>query len=121
LFCVGEPAETKPVLDMFARPAAALYIGGMGAKGRNFYNALVTRYGYEAEAAEIQDLYLAGKKQEAAALVPDELLELTNLCGTASFVQDRIAAFKEAGVTVLNVTPVSPDPVTSIEQLRDWV
>ena len=76
---------------------AALYIGGMGAKGQNFYNALVSRYGYEAEAAEIQDLYLAGKKDEAAAKVPDELLELTNLCGPEGFMQERIAAFKEAG------------------------
>jgi F420-dependent oxidoreductase-like protein len=118
---VGEKDEAKGVLDMFARPTAALYIGGMGAKGRNFYNALVTRYGYEAEAAEIQDLYLAGKKAEAAALVPDELLELTNLCGPASFVQERIAAFREAGVTVLNVTPASPDPVALTEQLKSWI
>ena len=121
LMCVGEPSETKPVLDMFARPVAALYIGGMGAKGKNFYNALVTRYGYEAEAAEIQELYLAGKKDEAAAKVPDELLELTNLCGTPAFGQDRIAAFREAGVSVLNVTPIGADPVQMIEQLRGWV
>ena len=120
LLCIGEPEQTKPVLDMFARPMAALYIGGMGAKGRNFYNALVTRYGYEKEAAEIQDLYLAGKKDDAAALVPDELLELTNLCGTEGFVRDRIAAFAEAGVTVLNVTPVGEDPPKMIEQLRAW-
>jgi len=120
LACIGEPEETKAVLDMFARPVAALYIGGMGAKGKNFYNALVQRYGYEAEAAEIQDLYLAGKKADAAAKVPDELLELTNLCGTASFVQERIAAFREAGVTVLNVTPIAPDPVKMVEQLKAW-
>ncbi|MBA2282487.1 MAG: LLM class F420-dependent oxidoreductase [Actinomycetota bacterium] len=119
--CIGEFDEVRPILDMAARPMAALYIGGMGAKGRNFYNALVCRYGYEKEAAEIQDLYLAGKKQEAAALVPDELLELTNLCGPAGFVQERIAAFKEAGVTVLNVTPVAPDPIALTEQLKGWV
>jgi len=118
--CIGEPAETKAVLDMAARPIAALYIGGMGAKGKNFYNALVQRYGYEAEAAEIQELYLAGKKEEAAAKVPDELLELTNLCGSPGFVQERIAAFAEAGVTVLNITPVGADPVTITEQLKAW-
>lgn len=120
LACIGEPEQTKRVLDAFARPTAALYIGGMGAKGRNFYNSLVQRYGYEAEAAEIQDLYLAGKKEEAAAKVPDELLELTNLCGTPAFVQERIAAFREAGVTVLNVTPVTDDPAGMIEQLKSW-
>jgi F420-dependent oxidoreductase-like protein len=120
LCAVGEFDEVKGLLDMFARPMAALYIGGMGAKGRNFYNALVSRYGYEQEAAEIQDLYLAGQKKEAEALVPDELLQLTNLCGPESFIKERIAAFKEAGVTVLNVTPVSPDPVKLTEQLKDW-
>ena len=120
LCAVGEPDEVKGVLDLFARPMAALYIGGMGAKGRNFYNALVSRYGYEKEAAEIQDLYLAGKKDEAAALVPDELLQLTNLCGPEGFIKERIAAFREAGVTVLNVTPVAPDPVKLVEQLKTW-
>jgi len=120
LCSVGEFDEVKGVLDLFARPMAALYIGGMGAKGRNFYNALVTRYGYEQEAAEIQDLYLAGKKVEAAALVPDELLQLTNLCGPESFIKERIAAFREAGVTVLNVTPVAPEPVKLVEKLKDW-
>jgi F420-dependent oxidoreductase-like protein len=120
LCAVGEFDEVKGILDMFARPMAALYIGGMGAKGRNFYNALVSRYGYEREAAEIQDLYLEGRKDEAAALVPDELLQLTNLCGPEGFIKDRIAAFREAGVTVLNVTPVSPDPVKLVEQLKGW-
>lgn len=120
LAAVGEFDEVRPLLDMFARPMYALYIGGMGAKGQNFYNALVTRYGYEKEAAEVQELYLAGKKEEAAAAIPAELLELTNLCGPPSFVQERIAAFKEAGVSVLNVTPVSPDPATLTEQLKAW-
>jgi F420-dependent oxidoreductase-like protein len=120
LCSVGEFDDVKGVLDVFARPLAALYIGGMGAKGRNFYNALVTRYGYEKEAAEIEDLYLDGKKDEAAALVPDELLQLTNLCGPEGFIKERIAAFREAGVTVLNVTPVAPDPVKLVEQLKDW-
>lgn len=118
--CVGEFDEVKGILDMAARPMAALYIGGMGAKGKNFYNALVSRYGYEKEAAEIQDLYLAGKKQEAAAAVPDELLQLTNLCGPEGFVKERIAAYKEAGVTVLNVTPVAQDQAKLTEQLKAW-
>ena len=103
------------------RGAAALYIGGMGAKGKNFYNALACRYGYEKEAAEIQDLYLSGKKQEAAALVPAELLEATSLCGPESYIKERVAALAEVGVTHLNVTPVGADPVAMIEKLRSWV
>ncbi|SEL24633.1 LLM class F420-dependent oxidoreductase [Nonomuraea pusilla] len=90
----------------FGRPMAALYIGGMGAKGRNFYNDLARRYGYEKEAERIQELYLDGKKDEAAALVPYELLERMSLIGSEGFVRDRIEALKESGVTTLNVTPL---------------
>lgn len=118
LLAVGEGAEA--VRD-FGRPMTALYVGGMGAKGRNFYNDLVKRYGFEAEAEAIQDLYLDGKKDEAAALVPDALLEATTLCGSEGYVKERIAAFKESGVTVLNITPVGPDPVKLIEQVRTWI
>ena len=99
---------------------AALYIGGMGAKGQNFYNALVTRYGYEQEAAEIQDLYLAGQKQEAMAKVPDDLLEKTSLCGPEGYVKERIAAYKEAGVTSLAITPLAADPAEVVEKLKAW-
>ncbi|MFI7446952.1 LLM class F420-dependent oxidoreductase [Nonomuraea sp. NPDC049714] len=89
----------------FGRPMAALYIGGMGAKGKNFYNDLARRYGYEKEAERIQELYLDGKKDEAAALVPAELLERMSLIGSEGFVRDRVAAMKESGVTTLNVSP----------------
>ncbi|MCF6475623.1 LLM class F420-dependent oxidoreductase [Nonomuraea sp. MG754425] len=99
----------------FGRPMAALYIGGMGAKGRNFYNDLARRYGYEKEAEQIQDLYLEGKKDEAAALVPAELLEKMSLVGTEGFVRDRVLAMKESGVTTLNVTPLGR---THEERLR---
>ena len=85
-----------PVRDL-GRAGAALYIGGMGAKGKNFYNALATRYGYEKEAAEIQDLYLAGHKDEAAAKVPAALLEAMSLCGPEGYIKERLAAFAEAG------------------------
>jgi F420-dependent oxidoreductase-like protein len=120
--CVAEPEEADKLLDTYARPGAALYIGGMGAKGRNFYNSLVRRYGYEKEAEQIQDLYLSGRKDEAATLVPDDLLRLTNLCGPPGFIRERIAAYAEAGVTVLNVTPLGPHAtqLTMIENLRDW-
>ncbi len=105
------------ILD-FARPNAALYIGGMGARDKNFYNTICQRYGYVAEAAEIQDLYLSGKKDEAAAAVPGELLANSNLVGPAGYVKERIAAFKEAGVTHLSVNPVGGDAVKTIEQLK---
>jgi F420-dependent oxidoreductase-like protein len=118
LLSVGDGAEN--VRD-FARPMTALYVGGMGAKGRNFYNDLVKRYGFEAEAEAIQDLYLDGKKDEAAKLVPEAMLEATTLCGPEGYVKERIAAFKESGVTVLNVTPIGPDPVKLIEQVRTWI
>jgi alkanesulfonate monooxygenase SsuD/methylene tetrahydromethanopterin reductase-like flavin-dependent oxidoreductase (luciferase family) len=104
----------------FGRPMVALYIGGMGARGKNFYNDLACRYGYEKEATEIQDLYLDGKKDEAAALVPDDLLEAMALVGPEGYVKERIAAYKEAGVTVLNITPMGPDPVKIVEQVKEW-
>ena len=112
--------EAGRLLDQ-ARPQAALYIGGMGAVGRNFYNALICRYGWEAEAAEIQQLFLAGKKQEAEAAVPVELLELTSLVGSEGFVKDRLAAFQAAGVTVLNITPAGPDPIRTVSRLKELI
>jgi F420-dependent oxidoreductase-like protein len=108
------------VVDMM-RPMLALYVGGMGARGKNFYNTLARRYGYEEEATRIQDLYLEGKKEEAAAHVPADWLERANLVGPAGFVKERLAAYKEAGVTVLSVNPVGPDPVKAVEQLRAMV
>jgi F420-dependent oxidoreductase-like protein len=120
LLAIGEESEVAAIREL-GRPMAALYIGGMGAKGRNFYNTLACRYGYEKEAAEIQDLYLSGKKQEAAALVPAELLEATSLCGPEGYIKERVAGLAEAGVTHLNVTPVGPDPVAMIEKLRSFI
>jgi F420-dependent oxidoreductase-like protein len=120
LLAIGDEAAVAPFREL-GRGAAALYIGGMGAKGRNFYNALACRYGYEQEAGEIQDLYLAGKKKEAEAKVPAELLEATSLCGSEGYIKDRLAAFAEAGVTHLNITPVGGDPVAMIEKVRGWI
>jgi F420-dependent oxidoreductase-like protein len=105
LLAIGEGDDVIAMRDL-SRPMLALYIGGMGARGRNFYNDLACRYGYEKEAAEIQDLYLSGKKEEAAAVVPEEILRLTSLCGPASWVAERVAALGEAGVTHLQVTPI---------------
>jgi F420-dependent oxidoreductase-like protein len=120
MVAIGEGPETKALLD-FVRPMVALYVGGMGARGKNFYNDLMCHYGYEQEAKEIQDLYLGGNKRDAEKVVPAELLELGNLVGPASYVKERIAAFAEAGVTNLQVTPVGDDPAATIRQLRELV
>ncbi|MBI2708989.1 MAG: LLM class F420-dependent oxidoreductase [Actinobacteria bacterium] len=120
LVAIGEDAAAMRDL---ARPLIALYVGGMGSRERNFYNELVQRYGFEAEAKQIQDLYLDGKKDEAAAAVPAELLEATTLCGPPSYVQERIAAFREAGVTHLSVTPLPLGEQSAagvISQVKEW-
>jgi alkanesulfonate monooxygenase SsuD/methylene tetrahydromethanopterin reductase-like flavin-dependent oxidoreductase (luciferase family) len=101
--------DVEPLLD-FVRPGVALYVGGMGARGKNFYNDLARRYGYEAEAEKIQDLYLEGKKDEAAALVPDELVRSFTMIGPESYVAERVAAFREAGVTTLMLQPLDGSP-----------
>ena len=108
LLSLGPEAEVAGIRN-FSRSMIALYVGGMGAREKNFYNQLFGRYGYEAEAKEIQDLYLDGKKQEAAAAVPSSFLEETSLCGDEAYLTDRIAQYREAGVTVLNIEPIAPD------------
>jgi F420-dependent oxidoreductase-like protein len=118
MVAVGD--DVKGMLD-FARPMFALYIGGMGAKGKNFYNELACRYGFEEEAAKIQELYLGGNKRDAEALVPLELLEMCNLVGPESYVKERIAAFRESGVTSLQITPVADDPAALVRQMKEWV
>ena len=85
------------------RPLLALYIGGMGARGANFYNALVRRYGYEADADRIQALYLDGKQREAIASVPDALIDEIALVGPPERIRDRLDAWREAGVTTMLV------------------
>jgi F420-dependent oxidoreductase-like protein len=87
----------------WVRPVLALYVGGMGAKGANFYNALVDRYGYEAEARKIQDLFLDGKQRDAAAAVPDALIDEVALVGPRSRIAERLEAWRESGATQLLV------------------
>jgi len=121
LVAIGEGEDALAVRD-FARSMIALYVGGMGARGHNFYNDVAVRYGYAAEAARIQDLYLDGQKKEAAAAVPDEFLELTTLCGPRGYVAERMAAFAESGVTHLQVHPVplgDQTRVSVIETLQE--
>ena len=93
----------------WAKPQLALYIGGMGAKGRNFYHDVASRYGFGEVADRIQELYLSGRKAEAIAAVPDELVRGVSLIGPAGYVKERIAAFAEAGVTTLLASPVTAD------------
>ena len=112
--------EPEPLRDL-ARPMVALYIGGMGARGRNFYNDLARRYGFEREAETIQDLYLAGRKDEAAAAVPSEFLELTSLVGPAGYIRDRLDAFRDAGVTTLSLIPLGQDPQADVTSVKEWL
>ncbi len=121
LLAIGE-GEDVVALRELSRPMVALYVGGMGAKGKNFYNDVVRRYGFEREAEQIQNLYLDGKKKEAEALVPAALLEATSLCGPESYVAERIAAYAAAGVTHLQVTPLpvgDQKPVDLIAKVKE--
>ena len=121
---VGVPVAIGDGVDTMleqVRPQLALYIGGMGARGKNFYNDLARRYGYEDEARTIQDLYLDGKKDEAAAVVPEELVRATTLIGPESHVAERVAAFREAGVTTLMLQPLDDSPggrLKTVETMR---
>ena len=117
LVAVGE--DVKSALDL-VRPMFALYVGGMGARGKNFYKDIMAAAGFEAAAETIQELYLAGRKSEAEAAVPIELLEMCNLVGPASYVRERIAAFRESGVTSLKITPVAQDPAALVRALKEW-
>jgi len=118
LCAIGD--DVKGMLDL-ARPMLALYIGGMGAREKNFYNQLVCQYGYEAEAKRIQDLYLGGNKRDAEAEIPLELLEMVSLVGPESYVKERIAAFAEAGVTNLQILPAAEDPLALIRRMKELV
>ena len=100
------------------RPILALYVGGMGSREKNFYNALVQRYGFEDAAREVQDLYLDGKKEEAAAALPAELIDTVTLCGPQDRVRDRLAVYAQAGVGTLSVSPMAFDAESRLEQLR---
>lgn len=112
--------DVKHLRDQ-ARPMLALYFGGMGAPGHNFYNEVLQRYGFEKEAHEIQEAYLGGDRKRAAHLVPKELVEGISLVGDAGFVKDRIAAYREAGTTILNVQPIGPNGLKDVETIASWI
>jgi F420-dependent oxidoreductase-like protein len=100
------------------RPFIALYVGGMGSRKQNFYNNLVCRYGFEAEAKTIQDLYLEGKREEAMAAIPDALIDMVSLCGPKDVVRERLAIYRDAGVGTLGLTPIAFNKDDRLEQLR---
>lgn len=99
------------------KPMLALYIGGMGAKGKNFYNDLAKRLGFEQEAETIQDLYLDGKRGEAVAAVPDELVDSIALCGPKDRIKDRLQQWKESPVTTLNVATFDIEAIRTMAEL----
>jgi F420-dependent oxidoreductase-like protein len=113
--CVGPDvaAAAEPL-----RPYAALYVGGMGSREQNFYNALARRMGFEEAAGRIQGLYLDRRPREAAAAVPVDFIDATSLIGPPERIRDRLTAYAEAGVTTLSVTPAAPDLETKIGVLR---
>ena len=100
------------------RPMLALYVGGMGSRQQNFYNRLVSSYGFESAAREVQDLYLEGRRNEAMMALPDELIDLVSIVGPRDKARDKIRAFQEAGVDTLIVSGMAIDTPARIEQLR---
>ena len=109
--------DDAAVCRQMVKPMLALYIGGMGARGRNFYNDLACRYGYEAAAKEIQDLYLDGKKQEAAAAVPDELVDEVALCGPKERIAELVEPWKKSPVTTMVVATVQTEALDLMAEL----
>lgn len=100
------------------RPMLSLYVGGMGSREQNFYNRLVSSYGFEAAAQQVQDLYLAGRKSEAAMALPDELIDAVSIAGSKERAKERIRAFRDAGVETLIVSPMAMENEERKHQLR---
>jgi F420-dependent oxidoreductase-like protein len=100
------------------RPYLALYVGGMGSREQNFYNRLAVRYGFADAAKRVQDLYLEGKREEAGAALPDELIDLVTLCGPKQHVRERLGVYRDAGVGTLMVTPMAWSAEERLAQLR---
>ena len=119
--CITDDDEMARKLRDAGRFMTALYVGGMGAKGKNFYNNIFRKYGYEAEAEQIQNLYLDGRKDEAMALVPQEYLDATALVGDEGYVRERVEAFRAAGVTQLQISPTGPNQLADIEKVKTWI
>ncbi|MEM7340145.1 MAG: LLM class F420-dependent oxidoreductase [Actinomycetota bacterium] len=117
---IGDGPEVQEAREA-ARAHIAFYVGGMGARNKNFYNDLFRRYGWEEEAEKIQTLFLDGHRKEATAAVPDEYLDVATLCGPEGHVRERLSVYKEVGITYLNVEPHGADPLGTIEKVRAWI
>ena len=119
IVAIGEmtASERAAILDI-ARPNAALYIGGMGAPGKNFYNTICQAYGFAEAAAEVQDRFLSGDREGAARAIPNELLESMHLVGSVEQVTARVEAYRAAGVDTLLVDPVGDAPGETLGRLR---
>ena len=116
---LGSGPEVREAREA-TRANVGFYVGGMGAREKNFYNELFHRYGWADEAREIQDLFLSGRRDEAIAKVPDEYVDLATLCGDPGYVRERIGVYKEVGVTYLNITVVGDEPLKIFEQVKSW-
>jgi F420-dependent oxidoreductase-like protein len=120
-FAITNSANETVRLRELGRPRLALYIGGMGSAGANFYNDVARRYGFTDAALEVQRRYLGGDKPGAEQAVPAELVEGTSLIGDESYLRDRLQAYVAAGVTTVQITPVGADPIADIRRLRELV
>jgi hypothetical protein len=108
--------DVQACLDRI-KPQLALYIGGMGARGKNFYNDLACRYGFDGAAKTIQDLYLAGRKDEAAAAVPNELADEISLCGPRDRIRDRLAAWRDSPVGTMILALGQPEALRMMAEI----
>ena len=116
---LGSGPEVREAREA-TRAHVGFYVGGMGARDKNFYNELFHRYGWADEAKEIQDLFLSGKREEAFSKVPDEYLDLATLTGDPGHVRERLAVYKEVGISYLNINVVGPEPLKTFEQIKAW-
>jgi F420-dependent oxidoreductase-like protein len=114
--CHLQITDDAPGVIAGLKPSVALYMGGMGAKEQNFHNAVFVRMGYEALAGRVQELYLEGRKDEAVALIPDELVDQLHIVGDAAKVRDRVAEWEESGVTTLLLSLRSADEVRLVAE-----
>ena len=116
---LGNGPEVREAREA-TRANVGFYVGGMGARDKNFYNELFHRYGWADEAREIQDLFLSGKREEAFSKVPDEYLDMATLTGDPGHVRERIAVYREVGVSYLNINVVGKNPLAIFEQVKAW-
>ncbi|MFT5203374.1 MAG: F420-dependent oxidoreductase-like protein [Candidatus Aldehydirespiratoraceae bacterium] len=117
---IGEGEDVATSREM-ARGHVGFYVGGMGAKSKNYYNDLFKRYGWEEEAEKIQDLFLGGQRAEAMAAVPDEYVDSANLIGTETHIKERLAVYKDVGVTHLTVAATGSNAMDDLSAVKAWI